>query len=348
MVAKPAARPMATSNSVSPTITAPVGVGSRSRPAPRAASRDAAWRDARPRSGWWRRSGRGRGRRSTWSSPGRALPVATPEQRPGVGRQPLQRRRRAGVERRLRRAAAGRALRRRSPRGSARRGAASAPRGRCGASAAIASCSDRPTTPSTASRAGVGCPAAAKAPAIAARIRCWLSISVPSTSKTTRRGVGHAQVLERDRRARPRRASRRASQVRAMCSGSGAVSVSARAGAGMGELSARACRCSLRLTPPPSCAPQPSPGFSWRAAAVLAVADDRMADRGHVGAELVGAAGHRAAAPPRRRAGRRPRSPRSRWWRAWRPRWRRRASGGTTSIFSPSPPAPCPGALTRP
>ena len=48
---------------------------------------------------------------NTWSSPRRALPVATPRSVPGVGREPLERGERAGIERRQRR-------RRRARRGS--------------------------------------------------------------------------------------------------------------------------------------------------------------------------------------------------------------------------------------
>ena len=81
------------------------------------------------------------------------------------------------------------------------------------------------------------------------------------------------------------------------------------------------------------------------AAAVLAVADDRVADGRHVGAELVGAAGDRVERHPGGAGGGGVDHRRSRWWRAWRLRWRRPRRAGRRASSRPRRPAPWPGRL---
>ena len=127
----------------------------------------------------------------------------------------------------------------------------------------------------------------------------------------------------------------KSSQVRAMCSGSGAVRVRRLPVIGWVRSIERACRCSLRLTPPPSCAPQPSPRFSWPLPPYLPSPTIGMADRRHVGAQLVGAAGHRAQRHPGSPVRRRVDHARSRSSRAWPPRWWRSGPGARRASSRP-------------
>ncbi len=113
--------------------------------------------------------------------------------------------------------------------------------------------------------------------------------------------------------------------VAAKCSGSSALTSSLRP---VGMIDHQAPRMEVHL------AADPDAGEERVVPAVLAVADDRVADRRHVDAQLVGAAGERLEFDPRGAAA----------WRG-RPRDRRYARAGrlpsSTCIFSP----PVPGCL---